>query len=182
MEKLRTQVGNDDQEVTIWFPQKSTALSENTFWEIIDLLDWQSEDSANISTRAITKISQLSVAEIQAFDDILSEKLYLLDGKEYAENTGQNAYKSDDAPFSVDGFLYARCMAVASGKITYEEIVEDPARMIKNSTFEPLLSLASRAYKLKTGKIYEHNPAYIYETFANTKGWDNKDFLSTLLH
>ena len=181
LDKLQAQASSDDQEVAIWFPQKSSDLPEDTFWEIIDLLDWKAQKSADITTKAITRLSQLSIEQIQAFDDILSEKLYLLDGQQYAENTGQNAYKDENASFSVDGFLYARCMAVASGKKIYENILINPKKMVKNKSFEPLLSLASQAYKIKTGSVYEYIPAYIFETFANTKGWKNKDFLSTLL-
>jgi len=181
LEKLQEQAANGEQEVTIWFPQKSTALSEKEFWKIIDLLDWEKRKATTIMAAAINHLSKLSVEQIKAFDDIFSEKLYQLDGQQYAENTGQNAYQGVDMPFSVDGFLYTRCMAVAQGKAIYESIITDPTKMVKDDSFEPLLSLASQAYQKKTGEIYEHIPAYIYETFANTKGWDNKDFLSNLL-
>ena len=181
LEKLQGQAANGEQEVAIWFPQKSTALSEEEFWKIIHLLDWKKRKAKTIMAAATAHLSQLSEAKIKAFDDILSEKLYQLDGQQYAENTGQNAYQGEDAPFSVDGFLYARCMAVAKGKTTYKNIIDEPTKMVKDASFEPLLSLASQAYQKKTGKSYEHIPAYIYETFANTKGWNNKDFLANLL-
>jgi len=130
---------------------------------------------------AMTHLSGLSKAKIKAFDDILSEKLYQLDGQQYAENTGQNAYQGEDTPFSVDGFLYARCMAVAQGKDTFDTILVNPEKMVKDDSFESLLSLASQAYQKKTGKPYEHIPAFIYETYANTKGWNNNNFLANLL-
>ena len=97
--------------------------------------------------------------------------------KKYAIHTGQNAYQGEEAPFSVDGFLYARCMAVAKGQDVYENILQEPENMIRNDSFEPLLSLAELAHQKKTATTYEHIPAYIYETFANAKEWDNKDFL-----
>lgn len=181
LENLQGQATSGEQEVTIWFPKKSTALSEEEFWNIIDLLDWKKRKSLTITTPAIIHLSQLSVEQIKAFDDILSEKLYDLDGQKYAENTGQNAYTGEEKPFSVDGFLYARCMAVAQGRTTYELILNHPKKMIKDDSFETLLNLASQAYQKKTGKSYDYIPAYIYETFANTKGWKNKDFLANLL-
>lgn len=181
LKKLQEQAPDSEQEVTIWFPQKSTALSADEFWQIINLLDWKKRKATTIMAVAINQLSQLPVKKIKAFDDILSERLFLLDGQKYAENTGQNAYKGASEPFSVDGFLYARCMAVAQGKTTFEKIINNPTKMVKDDSFEPLLSLASQAYTNKTGKVYNHTPAYIYETFANTKGWDNKDFLANLL-
>ncbi len=181
LEKLQGQAANGEQEVAIWFPKKSKALSADEFWEIIDLLDWKKRKAAMIMATAINHLSKLSVEKIKAFDDILSEKLYQLDEQQYAENTEQNAYKGAEQSFSVDGFLYARCMAVAKGKITYESIIADPEKMVKDDSFEALLSLTSKAYQKKTGKSYEHIPAYIYETFANTKGWNNNDFLANLL-
>ena len=180
LEKLQGQAANGEQEVTIWFPQKSTALSEVEFWKIIDLLDWKKRKASTIMATAVKQLSTLSVGQIKAFDDVLSEKLYQLDGQQYAENTGQNAYKGEEEPFSVDGFLYARCMAISQGKDRYEAILANPENMVKNDSFEPILSLASLAYHKKTGETYEHIPAFIYETFANTKGWNNKDFLANL--
>ena len=181
LEKLQGQTANGEQEVAIWFPQKSTALSEEEFWKIIALLDWKKRKAKTIMAAAIAHLSQLSETKIKAFDDILSEKLYQLDGQEYAENTGQNAYQGETAPFSVDSFLYARCMAVAQGKATFDIILANPEKMVKDTAFESLLSLASFAYQKKTGKPYEHLPAFIYETYANTKGWKNNDFLANLL-
>ena len=35
----------------------------------------------------------------------------------------------------------------------FEEVLEKPTEMPKNMTFEPILTLASKAYKLKTGKL-----------------------------
>lgn len=181
LEKLRGQTANGEQEVVIWLPQKTNALSEEEFWEIIDLLDWKKRKVAKITALAINHLIKLSVKQIAAFDDILSEKLYQLDGQKYAENTGQNAYQGADQPFSVDGFLYARCMAVTKGKVFFESIISDPTKMVKDDSFEPLLNLASQAFQKKTGKPYEHIPAYIYETFANTNGWDKNDFLANIL-
>ena len=49
-------------------------------------------------------------------------------------------------------------------KAAYENILVDSTKMVKDDSFESLLNLASQAYLKKTGKVYEHIPAYIYET------------------
>ena len=181
LEKLQASIGDGEQEIAIWVPQKSNTLSEDTFWTIIALLDWKQKETQEILAPAILQLSQFSTNQIKAFDDLLSEKLYFLDGQKYDENTGQNAYKGKEASFSIDGFLYARCLVVAMGEERYTQILSNPTLMIKDDSFEPLLSLAQLAYQKKTGRTYEHTPTYIYETFANTKGWNNQDFLSNLL-
>ena len=53
--------------------------------------------------------------------------------------------------------------------------------MPKDLTFESLLGVASKAYTRKTGKPFKHIPAFIYETFANSDGWDGEDFIEKIL-
>ena len=175
--------GNQDAEqpVTIWLPKKTGGISERESWGIIGMLDWEKENSTAILEPAVARLSQFSEAKIAAFEDWLSEKLYRLDGQKYAEHTGSNAFKGNDQAFSVDGFLYARCMATARGRETYEQILAEPEKMVKDETFEPLLSLASRAYKRKTGEDFDHLPAFIYETFANAEGWGGSEWLEKVL-
>lgn len=50
---------------------------------------------------------------IYQFEDKLSEKLYQLDQKVFAEQGNENGYRSD-SHFSVDIFLYSRCCVVAN--------------------------------------------------------------------
>ena len=113
------------------------------------------------------------IRHIYEFEDLLSEKLYNLDGLEFARNTGASAYQSDDAFFSVDGFLYDRCCVVANGKDFYEQVLKDPEKMPKDKSFGALLRIASLAYKHKTGKELEYVPAFNYETYSNKEGWKN---------
>ena len=181
IERLQKEGGNGEQEVTIWVSQKSTALTETQFWAIIDLLDWKAQKQADILVPAINKLSELSKEQIESFHDILSEKLYLIDGQPYAEEIGTHAYKGANDPFSADGFLYARCMAVAQGEHLYNAIVKDPTNMIKEDTFEALLRLPALAFEQKTGQAFEHLPAYLIETFSNPEGWDGHDLLSKIL-
>ncbi len=150
-------------------------LTEERFWELISMLDWSKtgNDDAVIEP-VVNALANSSVRHIYEFEDILSEKLYQLDGIEYARNTGDNAYMSEDDFFSVDGFLYDRCCVVANGKAFFEQVLKDPAKMPKEMDFEPLLNIASKAYKRKTGKEFKYFPAFNYETFSNKEGWQKK--------
>lgn len=146
-------------------------LSEETFWQIIDLLDWEQEDDEAIVEPVVAHLARLPIALIYQFLDKLSEKLYLLDTRAHAENSGNNAYRPD-APFSVDLFLYDRCCVVANGRQFFEDVLADPALMPKDLSFEPILYVASDAYERKMEKPMEdYLPVYNYETFSNEEGW-----------
>ena len=150
-------------------------MDENRFWELISLLDWKkSGDDDAVSEPVVQALADSTLRHIYEFEDILSEKLYLLDGMKFAKNTGENAYRGADVYFSVDGFLYDRCCVVANGKEFYQEVLKDPEKMPKEMDFEPLLGIAAKAYQRKTGKEFKYVPAYSYETFSNLEGW-NKD-------
>lgn len=183
IERLRAESKGDDVEVAIWLPGKpdSAALPENEFWEIIGLLDWGQDKAEAVIRPATAHLSRLSAPAIQAFQDWLSEKLYLLDGEKYAAHCGENAYRGPDQPFSVDEFLYARCYVVAQGKSYFEKVFNNPGAMPHDLSFEALLRIASQAYKIKTGALFEYQPAYIIETFANSGGWPGSNFIENLL-
>ena len=107
------------------------------------------------------------------FQDILSQKLHLLDTQDFAENIGKNAYGQVNY-FSGDEFLYIRCAVVANGKKVYEKILKDASKMFKEKTFSPLLYLAEDAFLQKNKFKLERLPAYNYETFFNETGWGDK--------
>jgi len=151
-------------------------LSEDRFWEIIALLDWnKAGDDDAVIEPAVEVLAKSPVRHIYEFEDILSEKLYQLDGLAYARRTGDSAYKSEDEFFSVDGFLYDRCAVVANGREFFYEVLHDPEKMPKELSFEALLSVAGDAYERKTGKNFDYIPAWSYETFSNKVGWDEPD-------
>lgn len=145
-------------------------LEEQLFWDIIALLDWTQINNDDILAPAIQGLAALPVHYIYLFQDILSEKLFLLDAKKYALHIGEDRWQ-EGYYFSVDNFLYARCCVVANGKDAYETILNQPAEMPKNVIFEPLLSLASKAYQLKTKKTFNYTGHYNFETYANENGW-----------
>ena len=161
-------------------PAEGTAMDEGQFWSIVDLVGWGRKNSADIAAPALEALSHFSEADIFQFDQILAEKLHALDGEVFAEPLGWGA---DGQHFSVDGFLYARCCAVANGKAFYEKVLHEPSLMPKELTFEPLLYLAEKAHQLKTGTdSYDFLPTVSYETFSNHAGWKDIPPLSDLLN
>ena len=184
LEKLRAELGGEEAEVAIWAPEPPDAsiLSEQAFWHIIGLLDWTREgNDGAILEPAIQYLSNLPEEAILVLDDFLSEKLYHLDAQSCAENAGENAYRGEDAPFSADDFLYARCYVVAQGKDFYYRVLQNPEEMPEDQTFESLLSLAPAAYRRKTDKKMDHVPAYPIETFSNAEGWDGEGIIEKIL-
>lgn len=152
-------------------PQHSP-LSEVRFWEVIAMFDWNKEgnDEAVIEP-AVAHLADGPVRHIFEFADILSEKLYLLDGIAYAQHIGADAW-SPDQYFSVDNFLYARACVVANGREAFEKVLENPKLMPKDVTFEALLYLPSEAYERKTDRKWDYTSAYAIETYSNTKDWN----------
>ncbi|MEN0003597.1 MAG: DUF4240 domain-containing protein [Bacteroidota bacterium] len=151
---------------------KKNDKKEEDFWPIIALFDWEQEEDDDIVAPAINALTRSAIRTIYEFADILSKKLYELDQKKYALHLGEDSWKADRY-FSVDNFLYARCCAVANGKDYFNEVLETPAQMPKDLTFEVLLYLAKTAYQQKTGKEFAYVPAFPIETYSNKEGWKN---------
>lgn len=168
---MKEKYGEAELEIKVNREPEFVPLKEEVFWKIMDLLDWDKKEDQKILAPALERIISLPIAHIYYFEDILSEKLFLLDQRIFAEQTGKNAYRKG-AYFSVDTFLYARACVVANGKAAFKSVIENPELMPKGITFEPLLSLASTAFELKTGRKFSYVPSYNYETFSNKKGWN----------
>lgn len=149
------------------------AFGEEDFWKVIAMLDWSHEDEDDdaVLAPAVAYLSNLEPAAIYLFQDMLAKKLYQLDKRVYAENTGEDAYHPG-RPFSSDNFLYARACVVANGRDFYEKVLADPTQMPKDLTFEALLSLAGKAFRKKTGEEFDYFPTTMYETFSNPEGWE----------
>jgi hypothetical protein len=133
-------------------------MDENEFWKIIDMFEWKhSGDDEKVLKKAIKYLSKKTDEDIYVFADILSKFLYDLDGKEYAENIGEGAYTNDDDKcFSVDEFLYSRCVVVANGTEFYYEVLNNPTSMPEDMEFEALLYLPSDAFELKHDEEYDY--------------------------
>jgi len=148
-------------------------MNENVFWEIIGSFNWKKTgDDDAVLKPAIKSLVAMTVEDIYRFADILSEKLYLLDGIDYASNIGEDSYINEKEFFSVDYFLYIRCCVVANGKDYFDYIIANPTEMPKDMDFEALLYLPMEAYNLKTKtEDYEYVPKFDYETYSNIEGW-----------
>lgn len=147
-------------------------MDENEFWKIIDMFDWDHEgDDETVLEEAVNYLNKSSNEDIFAFEDILSKLLYDLDGIEYAKNIGEYAYVDEEEFFSVDNFLYARCVVVANGRDFYYEVLQSPEEMPKDIEFESLLSVAREAYEQKNDEEFDYMPKFDYETYSNKGKW-----------
>lgn len=146
-------------------------MSEDVFWRILGLLNWKKlgDDDAVIEP-AVAALAQMTEADMRRFADILAEKLYALDTEAHAREIGSEAYRPG-AYFSVDWFLYVRCVVVANGRDFYESVRADPARMPKDMEFEALLLVGPTAYERRTGAEFDHLTPLSYETYSNRAGW-----------
>lgn len=154
------------------FSAPSQTLDENKFWEIIDLLDWDElGDDEKVMEPAVEELASMSTQDIMTFQDILSEKLFVLDGEPFAREIGDDAFTGDKNHFSKDWFLGARCCAIANGHDAFEEILKNPKEMPKDIEFSALTKIAAEAYRRKTSKRMTYTTAYDWTTFSNRKGW-----------
>lgn len=150
-------------------------LPEARFRALIASLDWSragDDDAVLAPLRAA--LAALPKPDIRGFQERLAWCLYQLDTREHARHVGDGSWTSDDAFFSVDGFLYARCCAVANGQAFYEAALADPARMPEDLEFEALLYVASEAWEDKTGGEFDHETGCSFETFSNLEGWSDE--------
>lgn len=152
-------------------------MNEDTFWEIISLFNWKKTgDDDAVLKPALKKLVSLEIEDIQQFAEILAEKLFYLDGIEYASNIGEYSYKGGDKFFSVDNFLYVRCCVVANGKEYYYHVLQNPKDMPKDMDFEAILYLAEEAYNEKLNSEDEMlDTKFSYETFSNIEAWQPKN-------
>ena len=147
-------------------------MTENEFWSLISevnvaALHSGAEDDA--VQPLIEKLATVQPNEIEEFEDCLSRHLYLLDGQVYADSAGKSGK-------SGDGFLYARCFVVASGKAFFEGVLADPAKFPSSidEWCEPLLYVAQRAWSEVTGKpeeYWDYIASVSYETGSNKEKW-----------
>lgn len=147
-------------------------LSEDDFWAIIDRLDWsRTGDDERVVAPAVQALSALGKKQIQAFEERLSHCLYLLDTREHARHLGAGPAAGPGEYVSADGFLYARCAAVANGKAVYEAARHDPSLMPREVEFEALLDLANAAHVARYGDDLDYETGCNRESFSNAEGW-----------
>jgi Protein of unknown function (DUF4240) len=170
VEDLKHQFASSEVEIHVH--EKSiphSTLTTNDFWDIIEQLDWSKEgDDAAVVEPVIQILQKRPLAQIYRFANILSEKLWHLDTRNHAQVFLGD---TEEGYLSVDDFLYTRCAVVANGRDFYQNVLNNPAEMPEDLTFEPLLYVTLHAYKRKTGKEFMFIPAHNYETYSNKGGW-----------
>lgn len=170
IDNLKMRFPASDMEIVIGESEQADAFTEADFWRVIERLDWQQEgDDEKVLRPAVAHLSAFPLSGIYRFADILAEKLWRLDTADHARG-----FMASDGYLSVDDFLYARCAVVANGQDAYNKVLNAPHQMPLDVTFEPLLHLASEAYRLKTGRDTLMVTAYSYETYSNKAGWGKK--------
>jgi hypothetical protein len=152
---------------------EGTGMDDTMFWSLIDRFDWSKEEDDDIIEPAVMALALLPDSKIAEFQQILARKLYALDGRAWARESGELIWFGDPDRVAVDGFLYARCLVVANGKEFYDAVVADPTTMPKDADFEAILMLAADAYDRKTGLVWDEldETDVSYETFSNEAGW-----------
>jgi len=160
----------DVQTKSLSSPQ--SILSEGQFWDLIDLLNWDAEgDDDNVIAPAVQKLKEMDNDAIAAFEEILCEKLFLLDAERFAREIGRDSYQGQGRYFSKEWFLAARCCAVANGQGFFEEVLGEPKAMPKDLGFLALKELAARAYKAKNGKDFKYLTRFNPDSMSNQTGW-----------
>ena len=107
-------------------------MDEVTFWSLIDRFDWSKEEDDDIIEPAVMALALLPDSQIADFQQILARKLYALDGRAWARESGELIWFGEPDRVAVDGFLYARCLVVANGREFYEAVLADPTTMPKD--------------------------------------------------
>jgi hypothetical protein len=149
------------------------SLTETAFWALIAQLDWsQTGNDDAVIAPVVDALAKSPFRHILDFADILSHKLYLLDGEVYIQQGEETAIHSD-VDFATDRFLYVRCCVVANGIDFFNHIRRHPTEMPHELVFAPLLRIPNEAYKKHKGKPLEHVWAYHIETFSNSLGWSS---------
>jgi hypothetical protein len=149
-------------------------VDDAAFWGLIDQLDWGNDgDDDRVIKPVVDRLASLADAEIGSFHEILAQKLFDLDGRAWARESGDQVWWGDPDRLSVDGFLYARAAVVARGRAVFDAVLADPTQMPKNAGFESLLYVAANAYERKTGLEWDDldDTEVSYETFSNDDGW-----------
>ena len=144
----------------------------NEFWKLIGLIDQEAleecDDEEAVEPIA-SELASKSESEIDQFQEYLSQTLYAIDGQKWIEEAG-------DSSDSGDGFLYARCYAVAKGREFYSNVLSNPSLMPISSDqwAESLLYVAGQTWAELTGndeEDYDRESSVSYESFSNSAQW-----------
>jgi len=147
-------------------------MTREIFWELIESVDrktLETGDEESAIEPLQNRLSTLTAHELAAFEEHLSQCLYALDGRIFADESGESG-SSDDA------FLYARCYVVALGRKHYEATLKNPKLMPKTVDHwcEALLYPHRKAWADITGMDESEWPfdtSVSYESGSNSELW-----------
>lgn len=159
--------------------KRSKDFSDSDFWEIIDSIDHEyGGDSEAVLSSLVRHLKTCEDEYIFAFEDKLSELMYSLDGKAWADRL----FKGE--PFAEELFLCARCAAIAQGMNHYSQVVGHRAELTADNIYEykgryygiadGLLTAASDAWARKhlmEVDKYPHTPKYPMKSHSNKAMW-----------
>lgn len=168
---LRARARREERDAAVSVVERTVVatLDEGAFWALVDRIDRAALEHGDAESAVVPVVRALSGKSepfIRGFANCLAEKLYAVDGEQFAL-AGQTG-RWDGSP---DAFLYARCAAVARGRAFYESVLADPVRMPVEEDCEPLLCVAEQAYEKKTGDSFDFDATPSYETFSNSGAW-----------
>jgi hypothetical protein len=147
-------------------------MTDDEFWKLIACIDTIALDNGYDEAAIFplrTALTAKSEPDLIAFGELLAQKLYAIDGEEYAQNAGENGCSDDP-------FLYVRLYVVAKGRKYYEELRSDPKKMPKSikQWCEALLHPHWYAWAAQTGNepvAWPYFPSVSYESGSNEELW-----------
>lgn len=171
----------------------SRKMDKQEFWRVIDFAHQQARGHEQVYEALLIKtLGQYSPEEIIEFECILEQQLLAVDDFKVMA-----AQKIIEGSVTDDSYLYFRSWLISQGKSVFEEVLRNPDSLAGIDTeatiaeFEPLLYVATQAYKNKTGKQEEDEsfPRGVasarglnYDSATGTKGKDwTEEQLPTLL-
>ncbi len=142
----------------------------NFFWNTMELCDWSQEgDDDRVLEPVIDYLARQEDSVIFTFDDLMTELLYDLDTKQFADQCEMAQPDMDD-----DTFLYSRCVALINGPAYYEDVRQGRETRLWDMEFEALLYVPQRAWARKHQRSedeYPHFAPLSFETGSNRDGW-----------
>ncbi|WP_369902133.1 DUF4240 domain-containing protein [Bacillus manliponensis] len=165
---------------------KESTMTEELFWELIDMSKKKSEYPEEQVEWLSTYLSRKPVREIIEFDFILQTYHH----NSYSSHLWAAAYIIMGG-CSDDSFDYFRAWLIVQGKDVFEAAIEDPETLIPTLKFieeddvpelEDLLFVAAGAYEEKTGKDFDEYDELYHQIkegpydFPNIEfDWDDDD-------
>lgn len=140
-------------------------MNEDAFWQLIeDCKPAEPDPEAELLAAALSeRLAQCPLSRVIGFAEHLSWALYRLDRKEYGHDLG------------ADAFLYTRAAVVAAGRTEFDSVLQDLSAFTPYARdliwAEPLLYTPDLAYQRITGKEWDRETRYSYESCSNTQGW-----------